>query len=80
MSLFKAIRNYALRSANNAVHHNAEKQAQKEAYSQTGKVLANAKRHGRRVNGSAIYHKKYNAAMKKADEKYGLRNKFIDDL
>ncbi len=80
MGLFKAIGKFALRSANNAAHHNDQKRAHNEAYSQTGKELKRAKCNGLYINASALYRKKYNAAIKKADEKHDLRNKFIDDL
>lgn len=80
MGLFKAIRNYALRRGNDAAYHSDVNKAKKEAYVETGKKIAFAKRKGYKIDGSATYKHSFNAKAQKAKERYSARDKFISDL
>lgn len=80
MGLFKAFRNYALRRGNDAAYHSDIDKAKKEAYAETGKKIAYAKRKGYQIDGSATYKRAYNAKAQKAKERYSARDKFISDL
>lgn len=79
MSLIKAIRNTLLRTGSNHLYNRDKKAAHKSAYSQTGKAIKNAKRKGRRINGSATYKKNHSAAMARANQRKSLRDQFISD-
>ena len=79
MSLLKACRNYILRRGSNAIYHRADNKAKAAAYAETGKKIAQAKRKGYRINGSAEYFRAYNSKVQKVKERRDLREKFISD-
>ena len=80
MSLFSAIGKYALRQINDAVTRAATKKAQKDAYSDVGRQIRQAKKKKQRIDGSAAYQKSLQRKMRDVRKHDKDRSKFIDDL
>ena len=80
MSMFSAIRNLAFRKCSNIMYDHSVKSAKAKAYSDTGKKISQAKKHGYKIDGSYTYKKFLNANLEKAKQSKDLRDKFISDL
>lgn len=80
MSLWKATRNYALRCASDKKYDHDIEVARNESYRETGCAMKNASRHGKKLNGSSVYHAKLSAKMRKVNQNRNRREKFISDL
>lgn len=80
MNIFKATAKAIFRSANDNKHEKNLKNAQKQAYAETGKALQNASKHGKTLNGSQEYQKRLQKKTDKLEKKHERINNFIDDL
>lgn len=80
MGLFKAVRNYALRSGNDRLYNKEKESLHDIAFAETGKDIAKAKKKGYRINARKNYKRHFNDALTKAQQKKERRDKFISDL
>lgn len=80
MNFFKATTKAILRSINDRRHETNLKNAQKDAYAETGKTLKAARKKGKTLNGSEEYQKRLKKKVDSLEKKHDRINNYIDDL
>jgi hypothetical protein len=80
MGLGKALARLGLKAGSNQITKTQVKGASSKAYKQTGKQMAQARKEGRWVNGSALHKQNKRKKIGKAYHAGRTRSNFIDDL